>query len=80
MARLEGKTVDPLGRYEAVELWGGGVVRLVKTGVSQPPREGFSKVQISLETLARIGRKKLKDETLAQAVERFAILGLLQDS
>lgn len=79
MARVTGKNIDPNGIYEAVELMGRGMVSLHKTGVFQPPQEGFTVIKITQETASKIGRKKQPGETLAQAVERLALEGLKHD-
>jgi hypothetical protein len=76
MARVTGKSIDPNGIYEAVELMGRGMVALQKIGVSEPPKEGFTVIKITQETARKIGRAKQPGETLAQAFERLALAGL----
>ena len=76
MARLIGKNIDPNGVYEAVELMGRGMVSLHKTGVSEAPKPGFTRIKISLETASKIGRAKQPGETLAQACERLILSSL----
>lgn len=76
MARITGKTIDPNGVYEAVEVMGRGLVALHKIGASEAPKEGFTVLKITQQTAQKIGRHKKPGETLAQAFERFALAGL----
>jgi hypothetical protein len=76
MAKITGKTIDPHGVYEAVELMGRGLVALHKIGVSEAPKEGFTVLKITQQTAQKIGRHKKPGETLAQAFERLALAGV----
>jgi hypothetical protein len=76
MAKITGKTIDPQGVYEAVELMGRGLVALHKIGVSEAPKEGFTVLKITQQTAQKIGRHKKPGETLAQAFERLALAGV----
>jgi hypothetical protein len=78
MAKITGKTIDPNGVYEAIEVMGRGLVSLHKTGVSEAPKPGFTTIKITQEAAQKIGRHKKPGETLAQAFERLALAGLAQ--
>lgn len=76
MARVSGPGIDPAASYEAVELVGRGMYRLERKNAPEPVLDGSLSVRISQQAARRVGRHKLPNETLAQAVERLALASL----
>lgn len=77
MARVTGKSIDPHAAYEATELWGRDLFRLVrKPAVAADPDAGDTmNVKISQVTVRKLGRFKLLGESLGEAIERLALVG-----
>lgn len=76
MARIEGPGIDKNASYTAVELWGKGMFRLEKEKPVEADPDASVGVKISRDTARKIGRQKLPGETLGQAIERLALIGL----
>lgn len=76
MAKVSGPGLDPKGRYRAVPSAGRGIYLLALDYSDPGEHDGCVNVKISQAAIRRIGRHKLKGETLAQAVERLALSAL----
>ena len=64
MAQIQGPTVDERGRYQAVELMGHNMVRLVRVGTLPDPDPEVWRIKIPKALARKAGAKRLKDETL----------------
>ena len=68
MAQIQGPTVDERGRYQAVELMGHNMVRLVRVGTLPDPDPEVWRIKIPKALARKAGAKRLKDETLMLAL------------
>ena len=76
MARIKGPGIDPKGSYSATPAWGRGFYRVELENAPEAVLDGFMTIKISQEAARRLGRHKLKGETLANAIERLALSSL----
>ena len=71
MAQIHGPTVDERGKYQAVELMGHNMVRLVRVGTLPKPDPEVWRIKIPKALARKAGVKRLKDETLDACIARL---------
>ena len=71
MAQVHGPSLDDQGRYEAIELMGKDMVRLVRVGTLPPPDPEVWRVRIPRALARKAGAKRLPGESLDACIARL---------